>query len=278
MSQEDDDLRVRGSVEFACEALGNYLGTRFTVDQDRPDDAERERPAIDFTAQDPAGARLGIEHTMIEPYQGHILDMNKAEERLGDARRLLEGQLPADSVFDLSFSAGSVGRMRSNEAPAIAGWVREVAPSLAIGEPGHTGHSITSPPGMFATPITVRRWAKEYPGPQVRYRIGVDTERNERMARPRAEKALADKLPKLEDSRAELGAMWTLLCLDTEDTQMTSPWVLGGLLRGAASEAPLPDHIALVMRGPDGSSLAMVWLIRITGEWLTTPHFYSRVV
>jgi len=257
----------RDTVEFACEALGNCLGTTFTMDLERPDEQVRDRQAIDFTARDPAGYLLGIEHTAIESYKGHILDVNKAEERLGEARRLLEGQLPHDSVFDLAFGAGSVGRMRSDEARAIADWVQAVSPSLSRGRLGRTGHSVTSPRGMFAVPVTVRRWPRECPGPQVRYRIDVDTGRNEERARPRIEKARRDKLPKLEASRVELGAHWTLLCLEAEDWQITNPWVVGGLLRGEAGDVPLPDHVALVMRGP-GGSLAMVWLLRISGEWL----------
>jgi hypothetical protein len=267
----------RDTVDYACEALGDCLGTVFSVGLERPDEQVRDRQAIDFTARDLAGHVLGIEHTLIEPYRGHVLDMKKAEERLGEARRLLDGQLPDDSVFDLAFPAGSVGRMRSDQARAIANWVSEVSPSLSIGGPGYGGHSITSPRGMFLVPLTVYRWRRQFPGPQVRYRLGVDTERNEERARLRIEKALGDKLPKLEASRIAVGAHWTFLCLETEDWQMTNPWVLGELLRGGAGDVPFPDHVALVMRGP-GGSLAMVWLIRVAGEWLQVPRFYSRPV
>jgi hypothetical protein len=274
---KETDEADRSTVEFACEALGDNLGTRFILDPERPDKRVRDREAIDFTARDPAGYMLGIEHTMIEPYGGQILDVNKAEERLGEARRLLEGRLPDDSVFDITFASGSVARMKTNQAIAIANWVQEVAPELNMGRPGRTGHSVTSPKGLFAIAITIHRWPRQFPGPQVRYRIGIDMDRSEERARSRTEKALTDKLPKLEASRVDLGARWTLLCLDTEDWQTTKPWKLGEIMRGTAGEAQLPDHVALVMRAPDGS-VAFVWLLRISGDWLGSPSFYSREV
>jgi hypothetical protein len=271
-TENNDSERL--AVEHACGALGRYLDTVFRVEEERPDRRARDREAIDFTATNPGGQVLGIEHTLVEPYEGQIADMNTAEERLGEARRRLEGHLPEDSIFDIAFRAGSASRIRSREAPAVAEWIEEVAPSLSIGRPGHSGHAITSPEGRFAVALTVRRWPRQLPGPQVRYRIDVDTERNEDNARPRVEKALAKKLPKLEASRSDLGARWTMLCLETDDWQMTNPWILGGLLRGASNEAPLPDHIVLVMDAP-GAGPSMTWLIRVSREWLASPSFHT---
>jgi hypothetical protein len=110
----------------------------------------------------------------------------------------------------------------------------------------------------------------------VDFRIAVDTETHtERKTRPRIDKATADKLPKLEASRTDLKARWTLLCLETNDWQMTNPWSLASLIGEGSESAPLPDHIALVTRAPDGS-LAYVCLVRLSGQWLEDPAFYWR--
>ena len=217
------DESDRLAVEYACSALGGYLDLTLQVDDERPDQQVRDRKAIDFTASDTAGNLVGIEHTLIEPYVGHITDMTLAEERLGEARRRLEGRLPQDSVFDIAFPAGSARLLKSREAPDVAAWVWEVAPSLEIGRPGRIGHSLDSPPGRFAVTLTLRRWPRDFPGPQVRYRVGVMTETSEDMARPRIVKAMADKLPKLESSRTDLAVQQGPLDRSSPDQDLRSP-------------------------------------------------------
>jgi hypothetical protein len=273
---ESDDKDARRLVEFACEVLGDRLGTAFVLDPDRPDDCERERKAIDFTAKDPAGHVLGIEHTRIEPHAGYIRDMNVAEQRLGDLPGLLEGRLLDDSLIEISFAPGTVNRMRRKEAQAIADWVVEVVPTLSIGGGGRMGHFATSPKRMFAVPLTLYRWPRQASLPQVVFGVGIDTDTHtEKKTKPRIDKAVTDKLPKLESSRIDLGARWTLLCLETNDWQMTNPWSLARLIADGSQSATLPDHIVLVMRSPDGS-LAYGCLLRVSGQWLNVPAFYRR--
>jgi hypothetical protein len=170
--EQSRSAATRDVVVFALRALGQTTAQTYELDERRPDDVVRDRPAIDFTATG-GGRRVGIEHTLIEPYEGYFVDVLKAEERLGDVRRRLEGLLAAGSVYDLTFGPGAVAARRSAESDEIAAWVLEVAPTLPEGGPGRSGHWAASPPGRFRADLVLYRWPRTHPGPQLRYRVGL---------------------------------------------------------------------------------------------------------
>ena len=267
------DLAV---VEFALEAMGLQGSPLFRLDGVRPDEEVRHgTKAIDFLARRSDGIVLGIEHTRGEPYEGFLADWNLAHKRIGPVRDLLAGRLPDDSSFNISISPATANRIAPADAQAIADWIAETAPTL--GPPKTRTHFATSPAEVSRVELTVYRWpyAEGEPrDPQVRYRIGVDTDNLRDALTDRYRRALADKLPKLEAARSELGAALTMLCVETADFQITNAWELGGVFRSQVGELPLPDYIVVVMVDPDERP-GMSWTYREPGAWLAQARFYS---
>jgi hypothetical protein len=138
-------------------------------------------------------------------------------------------------------------------------------------------HFATTPPEVCQVELTLYRWPYqegEPREPQVRYRIGVDTDNLRDALALRYRRALASKLPKLEAARSDLGAALTMLLIETADFQITNAWELGGLFQSEVGGLPLPGYIVVVMVGPDDRP-GMSWTYRERGGWLAQPHFYS---
>jgi hypothetical protein len=87
-----------------------------------------------------------------------------------------------------------------------------------------------------------------------------------RRAERRLDRALLDRLPKLDASRRELGVVGILLCLGVPDWQLSSPWGLLELLMAWTGPGPSPDHITIVMHDPAGS-LGLAACLRVNGNW-----------
>jgi hypothetical protein len=261
-------------ADFALDAIHSQGSPAFERDRDRPDELLRDAPAVDFTART-GNMVLAIEHTRGEPYEGFLADWNLAHKRLGPVRDLLAGRLPDDSSFNISFSPATANGIAPADAQAIADWIAETAPTL--GPPSTRTHFATSPPEVNRVELTVYRWlyAEGEPrDPQVRYRIGVDTDKLREALTDRYRRALAKKLPKLEAARSDLHAALTMLCVETADYQITNAWDLGGVFRSEVGELPLPDYVVVVMVDPSDRP-GMSWTYREPGVWLAQPCFYS---
>jgi hypothetical protein len=259
---------------FALDAIHSQGSPAFIRDLARPDELVRDAPAVDFTARN-GDTLLAIEHTRGEPYEGFLADWNLAHKRLGAVRDLLAGRLPDDSSFNISFNPATANRIAPADAQTIADWISETAPTL--GSPMTRTHFATSPAGACRVELTVYRWpyAEGEPrDPQVRYRIGVDTDKLRDALTDRYRRVLGDKLPKLEAARSQLGAALTMLCVGTADYQITNAWELGAVFRSEIGALPLPDYIVIIMVDP-ADRPGMSWTYREPGAWLARPRFYS---
>ena len=232
-------------------ALAELGAPRYAIDDDDPPDKrERTRPAVDRLAH--AGSSgIAIEHTLIEPYEGYVADQRLAHERLGPIRDAVRDDLPAGFVFDLTIEPGSAKAFRHAHVEPIVRWLREVIPTLGDSAPDHFRDS---PPSVDPS-LRVYRWKLEdgmAAEPAIRYLIGYDAAAMNQQALARCQRAMADKLPKLEAARDAHGVARTLLVLETFDFQMTNPWSLTDQLRGAIAGQQLdaPDDIALVTPRP----------------------------
>jgi hypothetical protein len=261
-------------VEFALDAIRSQGSPTFVLDPDRPDELVRDAPAVDFTART-SHAVLAIEHTRGEPYEGFLADWNLSHQRLGPVQDLLAGRLPDDSSFNISFSPATAKRIATADAEGIADWIAEAAPTL--GAPKTRTHFAKTPPEVSRVELTIYRWPYadgEPRDPQIRYRIGVDTDKLQEALTDRYRRAMATKLPKLEAARSDLSAALTMFCVETADFQITNAWELGGVFRAEVGELPLPDYIVVVMIDPNDRP-GMSWTYREPGGWLAEPRFYS---
>jgi hypothetical protein len=259
-------------AESALRAMRVQGATAFWLRSERPDRLIRNNPAVDFLADGDDGTVLAIEHTRIEPYDGFLADWKLADERLGSVRERLEGRLPPDSVFDLSLEPASTRWVSRGDTDAIAAWVEQTAPRLRP----PPRHFARCPIETCRASLTLYRWPAEGQprNPQLRYRIGIDTDQLPAWLKNRCRRAMTTKLPKLEQGRTAHGARYTLLCLELSDRQLTDPFRLTGVLRAAADGLPVPDFVLVVMLGYDDLPL-MSWTYREEGRWLDRPRLWS---
>jgi hypothetical protein len=260
-------------TDFALAALRAQGSPVFVREPVRPDVTVRDAKAIDFLASSADGEVMGVEHTRIEPYEGFIADWNLAHERLGSVRDLLEGKLPAGSVFDVSFEPASATRISSRDSHRIASWIEATGP--ALGRP--PDHFAQCPAEICGARLNLYRWPITegvVTTPQIRYRIGIDPATMSKSLRDRCRRAMDDKLGKLDDARSKHDVKMTLLCLESPDLQLTDPFGLADVLRLATEGHPPPDFLVLVMVGPAEDPF-MSWTYRQRGDWLDRPLLHS---
>lgn len=266
-------VNVRGdadvAVRFALSIIERRTGTRFSVAESRPDEDERQRPAVDYLASDASGGVIAIEHTRTEAYVGQIADYKLMGERFDPVCELANYQLPMDSVFDLTIRPGTANQLRPSQQQDIANWIVAVGPTLGA-PPQHSAWTS----GIGGSPaICLSRWPlNEYlsAGPRIRYRIEFDD--NSESTLDRLGKAFRDKFPKLDAARVLHSARETLLVLESRDID---PWVLaGGLQERARTTGGVPDHIVLVICAWEGTALC-AYVYRDSGIYLTRPAYLS---
>ncbi len=163
---------------------------------EQPDRAEREKPAIDCVAVSEDGERLGIEHTLVEPFEGQKADDQPflaVFERLHRAPDLTVPDLLIDILVQVGAVPKGVDWKQAGER--VLEWFRDVRLKLPVGESEHKvpglGFDFTAQIEVMRVPdspgvlVVGRIWPKEKPFAVV------------------LRKALAAKLPKLVAANAD---------------------------------------------------------------------------
>lgn len=228
------------ATEAALHALTRAGVGVLTLRDDRPDETERNLPAVDFVAVGD-GRLLVIEHTRVGAFPAQEQLEAELMRHFGPISSAVEGRLPDDASFALSVSAVKPPRIGRHDAEGMTAWVVSTAPSLSL----PPNHYADSPDGE----VTARLYRQPLlGGPQLRLSVGVVPADLEADRRVRITKALADKLPKLEDARTIHGATDTLLVLESPDLALSNAWDIAAAVRSCVDGLPLPDHIVLVER------------------------------
>jgi hypothetical protein len=216
---------------------------------ERPDTVERRSQAVDLLGRDKNGQpRLVLEHTLVESFLDQRTVQIAAVQMLEPLELLLSGQLPAPGHYNLALTPSSVlGLKRKTEhiREWVETWIRETAPTLALGGPGTAPkHFATVIVPDTALELSLSRW----PGRDSQFQLGFHAPmKTDEALAPSLERAISAKCPKLAAARkANVGAESVLL-LEIHDIALGNPFDLDAVIQGVlpAIEA-MPDHIWLV--------------------------------
>ena len=194
--KEQEMKRDAKLIEFFLKGYGDLTGTRQVV-KERPDETERQEPAIDAIAEDERKKTTAIEHTLVQPFEGQRADdqpFNVVFERIHkDKSLLVPGRLI--ELWSPAFAIPA-GVDWNQVGDKVCEWFRATASTF----PPDGESSYTVPDLAFD--LTLRVQTMEIPGtPGV-----VSPGRIMPKDRPFADvirKALTDKLPKLVAASAD---------------------------------------------------------------------------
>jgi len=209
----------------ACDAVIRYLERRTGAVRANVRFPDREHFAVPIeVAFELSDTLFAMEHTGIEPFEGHTRLQATASVGIRPIAAAVEGQLSPTEDFELHIPAGAfdgLGRRRLEEVhKLIADWVLETWPTLAIAPNGRYDTSVM-PTSIPRVPFEVklhRLAGLVRPGSLQVVNVVRDVE-SLRLARMRT--ALEKKLPKLGQWKEMFGAR-TVLVLEQNDIQLTN--------------------------------------------------------
>lgn len=255
-----------------CDAVLRWLEGRLGAQRADLRSPERDRdPApVEFTCR--FGPQLfALEHTGVEPFEGHVRLQAEAKRDFGPIYAAVAGRLPAGDHFELQLPARAMQaltrRQRETAQVAISQWVIATAastPRSLIGQHG-APRVRAAPPGV-PFEITLYRYEKsrgEDRDLTITHIVQASTSRTDRATR--IEQACVKKFPKLAEWKHKAGAR-TILVLEDNDLQLSNPQVIYEALVAAERRVPNPPdevHLVVTCIEPEW------WHVRLRADQLT---------
>ncbi|BAM87660.1 hypothetical protein S58_16520 [Bradyrhizobium oligotrophicum S58] len=216
--------RYEGEV---CDAMVKRLEEREgrTRDNLRWPETENHKHPVDlaFTLGDQLYA---LEHTVVEPFDGHIRMEAQTETLFAPISNALKDSLGTDALFQLNMPINTLDGLKPAELArvqqSIVTWVKETAPTIPKPTfPDHSGNIAgpTKPTGVPCDVVLIRYEPPIFPGKYFEIRHLVDDMEKRRAARMQV--AIDKKFPKLAAWKANEGAK-TILVLEQNDIQITN--------------------------------------------------------
>lgn len=202
-----------------------------------------------------SGVSYAVEHTIIEPFTGHIRGSVDFGEFVAPIESALDHNMPSPGVYDLTFPIDPcAGRHRRTHAAtqlAIIEWVQREAAALYAEEPerrdrhwrphGYTGVRSAEIDGIAITLKRRVHWASTT-GDGRLYVVRSFAGDLEEQRRERVKAALVKKKIKLTESK-QLGDL-TVLVVETADIALTNHVTVAEALEALAEEwSPYVDRI-----------------------------------
>ncbi|WFU79409.1 hypothetical protein QA645_33685 [Bradyrhizobium sp. CIAT3101] len=216
--------RYEGEV---CDAMVRRLEQRVgqTRDSLRWPEKENHRHPVELTFK--LGNQLfALEHTLIEPFEGHIRMEAQTERLFAPITSALTESLGTDALFQLQLPINVLNGRKPSELQtiqqAIIGWVKETAPTIPKRPfPDYKGNGVgpVKPAGVPFDLVLMRHEPPIIPGKHFEIRHTVDDIEKRRSDRMKA--AIDKKFPKLAAWKANDGAK-TILVLEQNDIQLTN--------------------------------------------------------
>ena len=232
-----------------------------------PDQVEHNARAVELIVDSGCG-RLAMEHTLIEPFEGHRQRDRQLMRFFRPIQALVEPRLPSQSTFTVHFPEGTWVPKPPSAQKEIADWIIEVGPSLNVGRSGVSGHFRSAEPPEVPVPVTLYRWdwgsgvSRLFPAASP----GTEPLRIERIAR-----AFDDKTAKLTEAAEEWEAI-PVLVLENDDVQTSNAWLIQEAMRGTSTSIP-----ANVVQLDTYSDPYMAWIHRTADLWVG-PDAYIPMV
>ncbi len=237
-----------------CDAVLRWFEARLGVERAdlRSPEKEHDSAPVEITC------RLGVqvyalEHTGVEPFDGHVRLQAEAERDFGSVYKGVAGRLPAGDLFELHVSARAMQPLNRKERAtvqaAIVSWVLSKAPSVVRSPVGRIASPVTreAPPDV-PFQLSLHRYAKPAALDRhfsISHIVQSATAVEEREAR--VYQACARKFPKLAEWKARAGAR-TVLVLEDNDLQLSNPQVIYEALVSAERRlVDRPDEVQLVV-------------------------------
>lgn len=241
--------RYEGEV---CDAMVQRLEER--EGQKRADlhwpERENHQHPVELTFK--LGDQLyALEHTLIEPFEGHIRMEAQTEKLFAPITDALKDALGTDALFQLNLAANALFGRKPAELQAIQqaiiGWVKETAPTIPKREvPDFKGNGVgpVKPAGVPFDLVLMRYEPPIVPGKHFEIRHTVDDIDKRRKDRMQA--AIDKKFPKLAAWKASDNAK-TILVLEQNDIQLTNASIVTDTyVPLAKARADRPDETYLV--------------------------------
>lgn len=246
---------------LACEAVvrhleGRGLGVRSDVEW-----PEAERHSLPIEVAFKIGdQRYAVEHTGIEPFEGHVQMEAQAAQLYDPIKVALNGALDTTALFELHIPVNAFQRRGASEIAgiqqALIDWVKLTAPTVPKRPyPDYRGNPI-GPVDVAGVPfpvVLIRFEPVIVPGHHFELRHTVSD--GDQLRADRIKRAIEKKFPKLHRWKRAYGAK-TILVLEQIDIQLTNPdTVTETFVPLATARDDRPDETYLVV-----SCMRPLWL------------------
>lgn len=240
---KNEEAACRAALEFRDQRRGE---TGRIVD--RPDQVERQRPAVEFIVETESG-QCAVEHTRVESFPNQIYSQKRLADFINSLERELEGNLSTPGTYRLTLWQTGLDQMTNRQLSALqaelSAWVMRHAASLKPSPSARLESESIRNAAPPETPVRVRLYRSNRISARqfgVLFPVVDDLEdlRAERMIT-----ALKAKLPKLYE--AKQGGRNSILVLESDDLALANQALIGDALIGALEQVgPLPDEVYLV--------------------------------
>jgi hypothetical protein len=242
--------RLRFNEGQACDAVLQHLERRAGAARTAMRFPDKEGHAAPVELACTIGDQLyAMEHTGIEPFEGHMRGNAEDDRLIQPIVAGVVGRLPRNEEFQLQIPAGAMEGLRARDVATIQrlliDWIVGSAPSLWIPPRGMKDTQI--PPTLIpGVPFAVKLHRLEsriFRGTLQVVHVVSDVE-NRRLERVAA--ALKKKMPKLAAWKRDAGAR-TVLVLEENDIQLTNCHVVtDAVLKSEQTLGRAADEIYLV--------------------------------
>jgi hypothetical protein len=242
--------RLRFNEGKACDAVLQHLERRDGAARTAMRFPDREGHAAPVELVCTIGDRLyAIEHTGIEPFDGHMRANAEDERLIQPIVAGVLGRLPPEEEFELQIPAGAMeglrGRVVADVQRLLIDWIVGSAPSLWI-PPRNRKDAQVQPTHIPGVPFAVKLYRLEsriFRGKLNVVHVVSDVE-SRRLERVKL--ALKKKMPKLAIWKKDAGAR-TVLVLEENDIQLTNCHVVtDAVLKTEQTHGCAADEIYLV--------------------------------
>jgi hypothetical protein len=195
---------------------------------------------------------FALEHTGIEPFEGHVRMEAQAERLFVPITNALKDAVGREAYFELHMPLNALAGRKQPELQAIQQaiieWVKTTAPTVPKRPSLDYRGTSTGPTQVAGVPFTLSLWRFEPPVvPGHHFEIRHTVENIEQLRRDRMKEAIDKKFPKLAAWKNTEKAK-TVLVLEQNDIQLTNSSIVADtFLPLAQARADRPDETYLVL-------------------------------